>query len=161
MSPMGCTGSLGVITVVATSIAAGSTRFSARGGAGPAGYFEATLAPQPIQADRERTVQLSLYSVSSLQSVESPTHAPATGQCRCLSPILPPALWFDAVESTGGTTGIFTAMSAPPEKREHILSDELLHSLVGRLEQLKNISSDPAKVDESIGHVKLTLRLRS
>ena len=104
MSPMGCTGSLGVITVVATSIAAGSTRFSARGGAGPAGYFEATLAPQPIQADRERTVQLSLYSVSSLQSVESPTHAPATGQCRCLSPILPPALWFDAVEATGRTT---------------------------------------------------------
>jgi hypothetical protein len=61
MSPMGCTGSLGVITVVATSIVAGSTRFSARGGAGPAGYFEATLPPQPIQLMRASGLcQLSL-----------------------------------------------------------------------------------------------------
>ena len=48
MSPIGCTATLGVITVVATSIAAGSTRFSARGGVGPEGYLEATLAPHPI-----------------------------------------------------------------------------------------------------------------
>jgi|EP01043_Picozoa_sp_COSAG02_P042176 hypothetical protein len=54
-------------------------------------------------------------------------------------------------------------MSAPSGKGEniHALSDELLGSLVERLENLKKISSDPAKVQESIGHVKLTLRLRS
>ena len=51
--------------------------------------------------------------------------------------------------------------TAAAVKGEPILSDELLRRLVSRLEQLKNISSDPAKVEESIAHVKLTLRLRS
>ena len=32
--------------------------------------------------------------------------------------------------------------------------------LVGRLEQLKKMSSDPQKVEDSIAQVKLTLRLR-
>ena len=47
--PMGCTGSLGVMTVVATSMAAGVMRFSGRGGGGPAGYLLCSLLGlQPI-----------------------------------------------------------------------------------------------------------------
>ena len=46
-------------------------------------------------------------------------------------------------------------------KQKHVLSDDLLRDLVGRLEQLKKMSSDPARVEENIDHVNLTLRLRS
>ena len=42
-----------------------------------------------------------------------------------------------------------------------VLSDELLGGLVSRLDQLKTMSSDPKKVQQSIDEVKLTLRLRS
>ena len=41
---------------------------------------------------------------------------------------------------------------------EHVLSDETLHGLVARLEQLKAISSEPDSVQSSINEVKLKLR---
>jgi hypothetical protein len=42
-----------------------------------------------------------------------------------------------------------------------VLSDELLGGLVERLGQLKGMSSDPAKVQQSIDEVNLTLKLRT